>query len=68
MDSEQRDSIMNVIRCERSEPVVPLGMYPEDDVFDQWIDRARATWAAAHDFAPETVMVVCAMALLPPAR
>lgn len=65
LDSEQRDKIMETIRCERQEPLAPIGMYPDDDKFDQWIDTARATWAHRRDFAPDSVSVVCSMALLP---
>ncbi|MGQ9889364.1 MAG: DEAD/DEAH box helicase family protein, partial [Aggregatilineales bacterium] len=65
LDSEQRDEIMEIIRCEPEEPLAPMGIYPSDDAFDEWIDAARAVWARARDFAPESVRVVCSMALLP---
>ena len=64
LDSEQRDEIMNAVRCRRDEPVAPLPHYPDEDAFDQWLERARAAWARTHGFPVGEIGIICSMALV----
>lgn len=64
LDSMQRDKIMAAIRCGRDEPVAPPSHYPDDDDFDQWLDRARANWAKSHGAPVGEISIICSMALV----
>lgn len=64
MDNIQRDAIMNAIRCKRDEPIAPPSQYPDDDMFDQWLDRSRDTWAKEHGFAVNEIGIVCSLVLV----
>lgn len=64
MDNIQRDAIMNTIRCRRDEPVVSPSQYPDDDTFDQWLNRARETWAKEHSYAIDEIGIVCSLGLI----
>jgi superfamily II DNA or RNA helicase len=62
LDSEERDTIMNTIRCDPSEPTAT---YIEDDEFDKWLDKCRENWIAKNNIAMhEKVQIVCALALV----
>lgn len=64
-ESWRRDEVMRVIRCIPTTPRAPFDVYPSDDEFDAWIERARRQWAAQHNLEPMKLQVVCALALLP---
>lgn len=55
---------MNAIRCGRDEPLVPPSVYPDDDQYDGWLDRARLTWTAARKVNADDADIVCALALV----
>jgi hypothetical protein len=44
-DGDHREMAMRAIRCEVDEPKAPARLYPDDDAFDRWIERARQSWA-----------------------
>jgi len=62
--NEQKDRIMDEIRCSRDEPTAPLWLYPDEDKFDLWIESAREQWAKARNAPVEVVRVICALALV----
>ncbi|MEQ8675347.1 MAG: helicase-related protein [Aggregatilineales bacterium] len=64
MDNIQRDGIMNAIRCKRDEPIAPPSKYPDDDMYDRWLDRSRETWAKEHTFALNEIGIVCSLVLV----
>lgn len=64
LDSIQRDTIMDVIRCRRDEPIAPPSHYPNDDEFDLWLDRSRENWAREHAIPAGEISIVCSMALV----
>ena len=64
-ESWRRDEVMRVIRCIPATPRASFDVYPSDDEFDAWIERARSQWAAQHNLEPTKLQVVCALALLP---
>ena len=63
-DHEDRDAIMNVIRCGRDEPLAPPSVYPDDDRYDRWLDNARASWTQGRGMKPEDAEIVCSLALI----
>lgn len=63
LNSEFRDRIMDIIRCDRSTPIVSPLLY-DDDHLDLWIDQARDTWASLREIESRAVQVICALALL----
>lgn len=64
-DGDRREVAMRAIRCEASEPKAPAKLFPEDDIFDTWIERARQTWAERQGIPPYKLQIVCSMALIP---
>jgi superfamily II DNA or RNA helicase len=64
-DGDRREVAMQAIRCDVDEPKAPADCYPEDDEFDDWIEKARQTWARLQDVPAQRLQIVCAMALLP---
>lgn len=64
-EGDRREVAMQAIRCDVNEPKAPAMLYPEDDVFDEWIERARIHWAEMQGIAPNRLQIICAMALLP---
>jgi len=64
-DGDRREVAMQAIRCDVNEPKAPARLYPEDDVFDAWIERARQSWAEIQDVPVYKLQIVCAMALIP---
>ncbi len=63
-DGDKREIAMRAIRCSVDEPKAPAHLYPEDDEFDLWIERARQNWAQKHKVQPAGLQIICAMALL----
>ncbi|NDJ33374.1 MAG: hypothetical protein GYB64_01770, partial [Chloroflexi bacterium] len=63
-DHEARDRIMDGIRCEEETPLARASLYPTDDEFDQWIERARQAWAEEHKCDARDVTYIAAMALM----
>jgi len=63
-ESYRRDEVMRLIRCLPSTPKAPFEIYPEDDKFDAWIERARSKWAERFDLAPQRLQIVCVLALV----
>ena len=66
-ESRRRDDVMRIIRCFPETPKAPFDVYPTDDEFDLWIERARDHWAAQNGLDPEKLKILCALALLPAA-
>jgi hypothetical protein len=64
MDHTQRDAIMNAIQCDRNEPIVSPSKYPDDDMFDQWLDRSREIWAKEQSFAIHEISIICSLVLV----
>ena len=64
-EGDRREVAMRAVRCSPDEPKALARLYPEDDDFDAWIERARQTWAQQHDIAPHRLQIICAMALVP---
>jgi len=63
-ESLRRDAVMRAIRCLPETPKAPFGAYPDDDPFDQWIERTRQRWAESVGISPDSVQIVCALALV----
>lgn len=62
LDTEQRDQIIQRIRCS---PNTPIALHmPDDNAFDQWIDAGRASWCRQHGYSEDEVQVICALALV----
>ena len=64
-DGDRRDVAMQAIRCDASEPKASASRYPDDDVFDAWIERARQHWSELQGIPAHRIQIVCAMALIP---
>jgi len=62
---DRRDVVMQAIRCSVDEPKASVNLYPEDDVFDEWIEHARQHWAELQNVPAHRLQIVCAMALIP---
>lgn len=62
--NEERDAIMNIIRCERDEPLAPPSTYPDDDSYDRWLDNARLSWVEMHKLKVHDAEIVCSLALV----
>lgn len=63
-ESYRRDEVMCLIRCLPETPKAPLDGYPDDDKFDQWIERAREKWARQLDVPSGRLQIVCALGLV----
>lgn len=63
-ESYHRDEVMRLIRCLPATPKAPLGDYPDDDKFDQWIERARQKWAGQLDVSPGRLQIICVLGLV----
>lgn len=61
----RREIALQAIRCEKDEPKAPARLYPEDDAFDAWIERARQTWVELNGLLAARLKILCAMALIP---
>jgi len=66
-ESHRRDDVMRIIRCFPETPKAPFDIYPSDDDFDFWIERARHQWAKQNGLDPLKLKILCALALLPSA-
>jgi hypothetical protein len=55
---------MRLIRCLPETPKAPFDEYPEDDRFDQWIERSRQKWAEKLEIPAQKFQIVCALALV----
>ena len=64
-EGDRREVAMQAIRCGNDEPKAPASIYPDDDEFDAWIERARQNWAISQNLPANKLHIVCAMALLP---
>ena len=64
-DGDRREVAMAAIRCDPGEPKAPAQVYPQDDAFDAWVERARLHWAELHHLPAQRIQIICAMALLP---
>ena len=64
-ESHRRDDVMRIIRCFPETPKAPFDIYPTDDDFDLWIERARYQWAKQNGLDPEKLKILCSLALLP---
>jgi len=64
-EGDRREVAMQAIRCGNDEPKAPASIYPDDDEFDAWIERARQNWAISQNLPANKLQIVCAMALLP---
>lgn len=64
-DNIQRDLIMEKIRCRRDEIIAPVSKYPDDDVFDSWLEQSRTNWAKANNIPLDEIYIVCSLALIP---
>jgi hypothetical protein len=65
-DGDRREVALQAIRCDVNDPRAPVRLYPEDDIFDTWIESARQNWALAQGVPAIKLHIVCAMALIPP--
>lgn len=63
-ESGRRDAVMRAIRCTPETLKAPFNEYPADDTFDQWIEQTRRTWAESAGISPDSVQIVCALALV----
>jgi superfamily II DNA or RNA helicase len=63
-ESSRRDEVMRLIRCLPETPKAPFDEYPEDDRFDQWIERSRQKWAEKLEISAQRLQIVCALALV----
>jgi superfamily II DNA or RNA helicase len=63
-ESLRRDEVMRLIRCLPETPKAPFDEYPEDDRFDQWIERSRQKWAEKLAISAQRLQIVCALALV----
>jgi len=63
-ESCRRDAVMRAIRCTPETPKAPFDEYPDDDTFDRWIEQTRRTWAEKAGILPDSVQIVCALALV----
>ncbi len=63
-ESLRRDAVMRAIRCMPETPKAPFDEYPDDDTFDQWIEQTRRRWAESVGILPDSVQIVCALALV----
>jgi len=64
-DGDRREVAMQAIRCDVDEPKAPARVYPEDDTFDEWIERARSHLAELQGIPANRLQIICAMALIP---
>jgi len=63
-ESGRRDAVMRAIRCTPETSKAPFDEYPDDDTFDQWIEQTRRRWAENVGISPDSVQIVCALALV----
>lgn len=63
-ESYHRDQVLRLIRCLPETPRASVDDYPDDDKFDQWIERARQRWAGQLGVTPERLQIMCALALV----
>jgi hypothetical protein len=63
-ESLRRDEVMRLIRCLPETPKALPEEYPDDEFFDQWIERSRQKWAEKAGFLAQRLQIVCALALV----
>lgn len=56
---------MKAIRCDKDEALVPTHLYLPPYEFDDWIENAKQTWAKLQEAQPQSLQIICAMALIP---
>ncbi|MDX2138849.1 MAG: DEAD/DEAH box helicase family protein [Chloroflexota bacterium] len=62
LDSEQRDRIMQQLRCTPQTPLSEL--LPPDDRYDTWMEQARERWCHQHSVLEDEMHIICAIALM----